>query len=188
MDAPRMPARRPAADERPPVTLLLAARRICVALAIVVVASQQAFLTSYRVAGSSMTPAFQDGDRVVVARTPGFFGEPRRGEEVIASVNGEIVIKRVVGVPGDTVALDHGRLRRDGALAEDAIPARYHDSSDFAPVHLGSSQFFLLGDHRRVSVDSREFGPVSRDAILGRVILRVPQEGEGSLAGARARR
>jgi signal peptidase I len=172
--------------ERPIVPCIRALQRICVGVALLFAVAQQALLASYRVSGSSMTPAFLDGDRVVVARMPGFFGEPRRGETVIARVHGEVVIKRVAGLPGDTVALEHGLLRRDGELANDVVPARFHDACDFEPVVLGEQEYFLLGDHRGVSIDSREFGPVPRDAILGRVILRVPQQGAGLLAGALA--
>jgi signal peptidase I len=166
--------------------LLLGVWRVAVATALVLTLVQQSSLTSYRVAGASMTPAFLDGDRVVVAKTPGFFGEPRRGETVIARVNGEVVIKRVAAVPGDTIALSHGVVWRDGHVADDPVPGRYHDECDFAPTRLASGSYFLLGDHRRISVDSREFGPVDHDAILGRVILRVPQQGSKLLAGARA--
>jgi len=184
-----MEAREPDEDgdeRRPLVGWLRSVQRTAIAAALLISLVQQALLVSYRVAGSSMTPSFLDGDRVVVARTPGFFGEPRRGETVIARVHGEVVIKRVAGVPGDTVALGHGILSRDGQVADDPVPACFHDQSDLAPLTLGRGQYFLLGDHRRVSIDSREFGPVTREAILGRVILRVPQRGSGFLADALA--
>ena len=101
-------------------------------------------------------------------------------------MNGEVVIKRVAAVPGDTIALSHGVVWCDGHVAADPIPSCYHDDADFAPTRLAAGRYFLLGDHRRISVDSREFGPVDHDAILGRVILRVPQQGSKVLAGARA--
>jgi len=143
---------------------------------------------SYRVAGASMAPAFADGDRIVVVGLPGFFGEPRCGEAVIARVGGEVVIKRVVGLPGDVIEVGDGWLRRNGAPADDLIPPEFHDHADFGPLQLSAGEFFLLGDHRDVSIDSREFGPVARTNLLGRVILRVPAEAPSELAVARERR
>ncbi len=156
------------------VDALRAAPRLLIALMLLLALLAQATLDSYRVAGASMTPAFRDGDRIVVATMPGFFGEPRCGETIIARVADEVLLKRVVGLPGDVIEEVDGVLRRNGELLSDPIPAAYHDHSRFGPIVLGADQFFLMGDHRRVSIDSREFGPVSRDELLGRVILRVP--------------
>ncbi len=161
--------------------------RLLAVLALVASLAQHFALASYRVAGTSMTPAFLDGDRIVVAAMPGFFGEPRVGETVIACVNGEVLIKRVAGVPGDLLEVGHGEVRRNGARAVDPIPASFHDDSNFGPIALHAGEYFLLGDHRRVSIDSREFGPVQRAAIVGRVILRVPTPRSSALAGVLAR-
>ncbi|MBL8841531.1 MAG: signal peptidase I [Planctomycetes bacterium] len=153
---------------------LRTAPRLLIALMVLIVLLAQTTVSSYRVAGASMTPAFADGDRIVVASLPGFFGEPRCGETVIARVADEVLLKRVVGRPGDLIEEHAGVLHRNGQLLADASPAAFHDGGDFGPVRLGPGEYFLMGDHRRVSIDSREFGPVARDALLGRVILRVP--------------
>ena len=163
------------------------ARRLAIGFALLVTLASQGFLSSYRIAGSSMTPAFLDGDRVVVAGLSSWSLPPRRGETVIAEVRGEVVIKRVAGLPGETIALGHGVVLSDGLPADDPIPASFHDRCDFAPVRLARDEYFLLGDHRCVSVDSREFGPVARDSILGRVIMRVPRREPQAAAAARAR-
>lgn len=182
------PDQEPVEDgQHPSERRLRGAMRFLIGVAFGLALVSQSLVTSYRVAGRSMTPAFLDGDRVVVARAPGFFGEPRRGEIVIARVNGEVVIKRVEGVPGDTVELTRGQLLRNGAPVRDPVPERYRDASDFGPERLGSDEFFLLGDHRRISIDSREFGPVGRSQILGRVILRVPTRSDQKSAEAVAR-
>jgi signal peptidase I len=178
----------PADPTLPIETRLRIVPRFLVGLALGLAMAQQAYLSSYRIAGNSMTPAFLDGDRVVVAKSAGFLGEPHCGEAIIAEVEGEIVIKRVAGTPGDVVELQHGQLRRNGQRVLDPIPDGYRDASDFGPRRLGGDEYFLLGDHRRVSIDSREFGPVARDHIVGRVMLRVPARTAPPSAGAAARR
>jgi signal peptidase I len=93
------------------------------------------------------------------------------------SIGGEIVPtthhanlqinKRIIGVPGDTVAGKRGRVYVDGRQV-DSIP-----TEAFPAVHLGHDQYFVMGDNRSASEDSRAFGPVPRSAIYARVILDV---------------
>ena len=71
----------------------------------------------------------------------------------------------MIGIPGDTVMSRNGRVFVNGRTADD-IP-----TSPFLSTHLGLKQYFVLGDNRRESQDSRDFGPVTRAAIFGRVFL-----------------
>jgi len=107
------------------------------------------------------------------------FRDPHRGEIVLFHARGEIggtitpdpksnqlgVTKRVIGIPGDTVVGRDGRVFVDGRKADD-IP-----TASFDAVHLGKGEYWVLGDNRGVSEDSRAFGPVPRKAIYGRVVL-----------------
>jgi signal peptidase I len=106
------------------------------------------------------------------------FRDPRRGEIVNFHIRGrlggsvapdpdgsEFIAKRVIGIPGDTVSWRDSRVLVNGKKAEDiSTPA-------FAPVRLGRDEYFVLGDNRSYSQDSRDFGPVPREAIFSRVIL-----------------
>jgi signal peptidase I len=106
------------------------------------------------------------------------FRDPRRGEMVVFHASGGqgkitpdpnarelAVVRRVIGVPGDQVEAHGGRVYVDGVKADDIV------TKDFKRVDLGNKQYFVLGDNRSFSQDSRNFGPVPRSAIFGRVFL-----------------
>ncbi|MFO0981657.1 MAG: signal peptidase I [Planctomycetota bacterium] len=164
---------------------LLRAGRIAVIAFILASLFQNYCITSYRVSGNSMLPNFTDGDRVVVASLPAFLLSPKDGDTVIVKgPDGDTLIKRVAASPGETIEIKHSSVYRNGQLVAETIPAEMARCDDYAPRTLHQDEFFLLGDHRRISIDSRDFGPVKRDAIVGRVILRMPA-GEALPAHAR---
>ena len=143
---------------------------------------QHSCVTSYLVSGNSMLPSYVDGDRVVVARMPAFLTRPDRGDTVIAMVDGEVLIKRVLGLPGETVEIGDGLLLEDGHFLNDPVPLLFRRMQDMEPVQLGDDEYFLMGDHRRVSIDSREFGPISQDQVVGRVLIRISEAGMSTVA------
>lgn len=147
---------------------------------------QHSCVTSYVVSGNSMMPAYNDGDRVVVARLPPFLDNPGRGDTVIAKVHGEVLIKRVVGLPGEVIRIGDGCIMENDHLIEDPTPESYRDHVNMSPIALGQNEYFLMGDHRRVSIDSRDFGPVDRDHIIGQVVLHLPRRGSRELKSTHA--
>jgi signal peptidase S26 family len=88
-----------------------------------------------------------------------------RGANTADAKGADFVAKRVIGVPGDTIAGRDGRVLVNGRKADD-IP-----TPPFAAVRLGRDEYFVMGDNRSYSQDSRDFGPVPREAIFSRVIL-----------------
>ena len=142
---------------------------------------------NYRVEGSSMVPSLEEGEYVIVnklvyARPPDllpFLGEledpylfhgPRRGEVIIFEFPRDMerdFVKRVVGLPGDTVEIQRGQVIVNGApLSEPYITHHSNGSHPKTTVPRGS--YFVLGDNRRASNDSRDWGPVSESRIIGR--------------------
>lgn len=140
-------------------------------------------VAAYRVSGDSMAPTLPDGSLVLVIR-PGLdrlLGLRRAyvsGDLVIAAVPGGLSVKRVVAVGPASVSFEHGRLSVDGRT----LAAPYADRSGattLRPVSVSPGELYLLGDDRRplASRDSRDFGPVPRAAIRGRVLASVPSGG-----------
>lgn len=132
--------------------------------------------TVYRVAGSSMLDALADGDRIVVIDAPWTVGV---GDTIVLEIDGEVLVKRIVGGPGDRIAMFAGHVIRNGRVVRETIPTSYSRNDYLSEYTMAPDEYFVLGDHRRVSVDSRDFGPVGEDQLRGRVLLRVSDEGIG---------
>jgi signal peptidase I len=129
-----------------------------------------------RVHGDSMQPTLRPGAVVVIDKVGYRFHDPRRGDVVVTSDprNGVSIVKRVVAVGGDSVALENGSLVVNGVT----VAETYIDNADMAGFYFGpdvvpEGDVFVLGDHRAVSVDSRTFGPIAVDSIEGRVSQQI---------------
>lgn len=126
-----------------------------------------------RVASASMSPTIGEGDLVVVDRSD---GPVRRGDVVAARhpASGDLLVKRVVGLGGDEVAIEDGVLVVDGtAVCEPSIDPDRIDGVWFGPVSVPVGTVFLMGDERALSIDSRTFGAVPTGAVEGTVVARV---------------
>lgn len=156
---------------------------VCIRLTIALIAMlllagivDSPLFTFYRISGNSMRPNFENGDRVLVTGVPVFFDMVDVGDAVIARHDGEVLIKRVMGCPGDEIEIRAGVTYVNGERAEVPASAELRDYWSVEPFVLQDGEFYLLGDNRRVSVDSRTFGPVDQDEILGLVCVRFSGE------------
>lgn len=145
---------------------------ITVAAAAVLVATL--WMPVLQIYGSSMTPTLNDGEIVVSLKTSGF--EP--GQVIAFYYNNKILVKRVIAGPGDWVDIDedgtvyvNGECLEEPYLTEKALG----DCDIELPYQVPESRIFVMGDHRSVSVDSRNtaVGCVSEEQIVGRLVLRV---------------
>lgn len=123
--------------------------------------------------GASMEPALYENDRIVVDKVTYRFRPPRRGEIVILHVwqYREDLLKRVVGLPGEEIAIHDGRVYVNGQPLNEPY-LREPTPGEVPPTRIPPMHYFVLGDNRDASGDSRYFGPVPRSAIIGRVIFR----------------
>lgn len=125
-----------------------------------------------RVEGTSMLPELADHDRLFINKFAYHFGAIQRGDVVVFYYPRDpekSYIKRVVGLPGETLVVDRGRVYINGRLLpEPYLPQRYRDERSTDVIHIPTGEYYLMGDHRSISSDSREFGSVQRDLIYGK--------------------
>ena len=130
-------------------------------------------VTLVEVQGRSMTPTLQDGDRFFLNRLAFYFRPPARGDLVVVKDPGhtDCAVKRIVGLPGDSILIKDGAVFVNGRrLAEPYLSrgtATLLDVPGEKKVVLGKGNYFLLGDNRVHSEDSRHYGPVLRGQIVG---------------------
>ncbi|MCW5978680.1 MAG: signal peptidase I [Bryobacteraceae bacterium] len=130
-----------------------------------------------KVEGTSMMPALVDQDRIFINKFIYRFGigDIHRGDLVVFWFPGEpskSYIKRVVGLPGDTIEVVEGAVIVNGQpLREPYVPAEYRDHQSRPSIRIQPEQYYLLGDHRSSSNDSRNWGPVHRRFIYGKAVF-----------------
>jgi signal peptidase I len=128
-----------------------------------------------KVEGTSMLPGLEDQERIFVNKFVYRWEPISRGDIVVFRYprdTSKSYIKRVVAVAGDHVVIDKGRVFVNGYyLDEPYVPPQYVDQRSYSEIVVPNDSFFVLGDHRSMSSDSRDFGPVSRDYITGKAVF-----------------
>jgi signal peptidase I len=129
-----------------------------------------------RVEGQSMAPTLADQDRLIVNKFAYRVGAPRRGDIVMLyyPLNPDkSFVKRVIAEEGDEVRIVDGRVYvNDVPMPDDFVPPEYKSHDDFGPTRIQDGYYFVMGDHRNNSSDSRHWGMVPKKYIIGRVQLR----------------
>ena len=130
-----------------------------------------------KVEGTSMMPSLVDQERIFINKFIYRFGigEIERGDLVIFRFPGDVsksYIKRVVALPGDQVEIVNGAVILNGRRIEEKfVPQEYRDQQSMRPMVVERQHYFVLGDHRSSSNDSRAWGPVQRDYIYGKAVF-----------------
>ena len=140
--------------------------------------------TRTTVVGQAMAESLSNGDQVLINKLKYVITDPKRGEVVVFLPNGNekshYYVRRVVGVPGDTVQIKDGALYINGDLAEEVVRVSSMEESGIAEsvIKLGEDEYFVLGDNRNNSEDSRyaNIGNVKKEYIIGKAWFRIDAE------------
>ena len=128
-----------------------------------------------KVEGTSMMPELEDQERIFVNKFVYRLEPIERGDIVVFRYPRDIsksYIKRVIGMAGDHIRIDGGQVYvNDAALDEDYVPPAYTDARSFKEMAVPPHCYFVLGDHRSMSQDSRDFGPVEQSLIYGKAVF-----------------
>ena len=128
-----------------------------------------------RVEGTSMLPRLEDRDRLFINKFVYHVAAIERGDVVVFHYPRDpekSYIKRVIAVPGDRLWIDRGVVWLNGrALREGYVPEQYRDTRSMAELIVPPDCYFMMGDHRSISSDSREFGPVERALVYGKAVF-----------------
>jgi signal peptidase I len=128
-----------------------------------------------RVEGTSMLPRLEDRDRLFINKFVYRIAAIERGDVVVFHYPRDpekSYIKRVIALPGDRLRIDHGLVWLNGKpQLESYVPDEYRDSRSFDEIVVPDGYFFMMGDHRSISSDSREFGPVECSLIYGKAVF-----------------
>lgn len=165
-------------NERHPFLRTILGVLICMIIALIL----SLFLTRYvayhtSVEGSSMESTMSNGDQVIVEKLSYYFHEPERFDVITFPYDNNVsYIKRIIGLPGETVQIMDGTIFINGEILEEDYGNAVMDDDGLASdiIYLGEDEYFVLGDNRNASIDSRkpEVGNIKREEIEGKAWLR----------------
>ncbi|MEA2826395.1 MAG: signal peptidase [Actinomycetota bacterium] len=135
----------------------------------------------FSITSPSMEPSLRPGDRVVVDKVRYRLGDPRRGDVVVfdkpapagGSAEAKKLVQRVIAVPGDEIEARDGIVYLNGKVLDESYLRRGTVTTDIARQRILEDRFWVMGDSREMSEDSRLFGPIPESLILGRAIVRI---------------
>ena len=138
-------------------------------IVLIVVLIRTFIITPVRVDGDSMKNTLKNGDILLLYK----LGSINRLDIIVLDEekDNEKIIKRVIGLPGETVAIKKGKIYINDKVIDDEYA--YGETSDYDKVTLEDDEYFILGDNRLISKDSRYFGPIKKSEIKGKIVFRL---------------
>lgn len=151
-----------------------------VIIACVIALAISFFIRPTIVRETSMEPTVKPSDYLIMSRQAYRFGDLGRGDIIIFrsdlkldETHNKLLIKRVIALPGDTIAVHDGNVYLNGDMLNEEYIAEGGTTGNIEETTLGEGEVFVMGDHREVSVDSRRFGPIDEEDIVGQAVFRL---------------
>jgi len=153
--------------------------KIVIVALLIVVPIRYFIFQPFFVRGQSMEPNFQSGDYLIIDEISYRFSEPQRGDVIVFKYPknpSQRFIKRIIGLPGETIEIENGKVMiyRGGQeiMLDESNYLSVLETPGDIQISLQENEYFVLGDNRFLSSDSRRWGSLSRENIVGRVFLR----------------
>lgn len=155
--------------------------KVVVISMVIIIPVRYFLIKPFYVKGASMEPNFHDKQYLIINEISYFLGDPFRGDSVVFRYPldpKQYFIKRVIGLPGERIVIDNGgvtiynSIHPQGVALEESYLAPGTITSGEIDLTLSNDSYFLLGDNRTESLDSRAFGPVKRSYIVGKTLFR----------------
>ena len=134
------------------------------------------------VSGPSMDPTFNTGQYLIIDQVSYRFSEPKRNDVIVFKYPRDpkvFYIKRIIGLPGETLSVDTGKVTvinsnyPEGIALDDSFIEKDHRTSETFKITLGPTEYFVMGDNRAESSDSRSWGPMDKKYIVGQPLFRL---------------
>ena len=125
------------------------------------------------VKGDSMNPKYKNNDFMFLNKIIYSFKPIRRGEVIVLKYRNNDLIKRIIGLPNDKIKVENGKLYINNKEVKENYINSYTASYDFDEITLKDNEYFVMGDNRYNSYDSRNFGTIMKNNIIGRVEFRI---------------
>lgn len=154
--------------------------KIVIIALLIVIPIRYFIFQPFFVKGQSMEPNFENGNYLIIDEISYRFQDPQRGEVVVFKYPNDPsqrYIKRIIGLPGETVEIKEGKViiyyqQESQTLDESSYLSLSVPTAGNFLVKLAENEYFVLGDNRTVSSDSRRWGPLNKENIIGRVFIR----------------
>ena len=143
-------------------------------LAIIIIILLKIFIFNFiLVKGDSMNPKYKNNDFMFLNKIIYKFTSIKRGDVVVLKYKNDDLIKRVIGLPKDKIKVENGKLYINNKEYKEDYINSYTASEDFDEVTIKNNEYFVMGDNRYNSYDSRNFGPITKRNIIGRVEFKI---------------